>query len=276
MERDDYYYAIKESLETQNSRTVNSFDGRYHFHKNYEIYLFLSGNADYYIEENHYPLQRGHLIVMNDKEIHRVSVRDSSPYQRIVVHFDHRMVTMLNTPETNVLSCFRDHQPGIGNALVVSEERLLSLYEKMEKIGELSKSSDYGSDVLSVACLAELLVEVNALFRESRAEVPNRTSGLIGEIIQYIGSNLDKKMTLESIAEQFLIDKFYLSHLFREETGDTLYQYILIKKITIAKRFLSEGKSVSEVCELAGFNDYNNFIRTFKKIAGMTPGKYVL
>ena len=159
---------------------------------------------------------------------------------------------------------------------MVDEDRLLSLCGKMEKLGEISKSAQYGSDVLLVACLAELLVEVNEKFKESRAEVPNRTSGLVGEIIQYIGSNLDKKLTLEAIAEQFLIDKYYLSHLFREETGDTLYQYILIKKIAIAKRFLSAGKSVSEACVLAGFNDYNNFIRTFKKVAGMTPGKYVL
>ena len=239
------------------------------------MYLFLSGNVDYFIEEHQFQPQRGHLIVMNDKEIHRVSVKDSSPYQRLVVHFDPRLVAMLNTPSTNVLSCFRDRQPGVGNALLVSEEKVLSLSANIERLAGLSKSPRYGSDVLAVTCLAELLVEINSLFRESGAEVPNRASGLVGEIIQYIGSNLDKPLTLELVAEQFLIDKFYLSHLFRAETGDTLYQYILIKKIANAKRLLSEGKSVSETCSLAGFNDYNNFIRTFKKIAGMTPGKYV-
>jgi len=183
---------------------------------------------------------------------------------------------MLNTPSTNILACFRDHQPGIGNAVLIEEQQLPGLCAKFETVGDISKSSRYGSDVLLVTCLAELLVEVNLLFRESKTQVTNRTSGLIGEIIQYVGMNLDKKLTLELIAEQFLIDKFYLSHLFRAGTGDTLYQYILIKKIAIAKGFLSEGKSVSETCELAGFNDYNNFIRTFKKIAGMTPGKYIL
>jgi len=275
MEREDYYYDIGESLQTQDSCSVIPFESRYHFHENYEIYLFLSGNVDYYIEENHYQLQRGHLFVMNDKEIHRVSVHDSSPYRRVVVHFDRRMVTMMNTPTTNILACFRDHQPGIGNALVVNETQLQDICAKIDMLGEVSKSSTYGSDVLAIACLAELLVKINGLFNQIRLESPERSSSLIGEIIQYIASNLDRKLTLDLIADQFLIDKFYLSHLFHAETGDTVYQYILIKKIAIAKRFLSEGKTVSETCDLAGFNNYNNFIRTFKKIAGTTPGRYI-
>lgn len=43
-------------------------------------------------------------------------------------------------------------------------------------------------------------------------------------------------------------------------------QNILIKKVANAKRPLSEGKSVAETCELSDFNDYSNFIRTFKNI----------
>ncbi|WP_081743881.1 helix-turn-helix domain-containing protein [Eisenbergiella tayi] len=46
------------------------------------------------------------------------------------------------------------------------------------------------------------------------------------------------------------------------------------KKTAAAKQLLAEGKTVTETCYLSGFNDYNNFIRTFKKITGTSPGQY--
>lgn len=274
MRREDYYYAVKDTLHSQHSTTTYTLDGRYHFHDNFEIYLFLGGDADLFIEENRFRLQRGHLIVLNDKEIHRVLARGTAPYERVTVHFDQRLVTMLNTPATNLLACFRDHAPGIGNALVCTEDDLRELVALAEKIDLIGREDNYGSDILTVMSLAAFLVRVNQLFIRSRLDAPAPASGIIAEIMQYIGSNIDRRLTLESVAEQFLLDKFYLSHLFHEETGDTVYQYILIKKIANAKRLLSEGKSVSETCELAGFNDYNNFIRTFRNITGTTPGKY--
>lgn len=275
LRREDYYYAVKDTLHSQHSITEYPLDGRYHFHDNFEIYLYLAGNADFFIEESHYHLQRGHLLVLNDKEIHRVLARGTAPYERATVHFDQRLVSMLNTPETNLLACFRDRAPGVGNVLVCSEDELRELLAIMEELERMSGDAAYGSDILLVVNLARLLVRVNQLFNKTRHDTPSSMSGVIAEIIQYIGTNVTRKLTLESIAEQFLLDKFYLSHLFHEETGDTLYQYILIKKIAYAKRLLGEGKSVADTCELAGFNDYNNFIRTFKKITGTTPGKYL-
>ena len=273
MGREEYYYATSDTIRVQDTVTTQPFDGRYHFHDNYEIYLFLSGDADLYIEENRYRLQRGHLFVLSDKEIHRVSVRGAAPYRRITVHFDHRVVAALNTPATNLFACFLDHRPGEGNALALAEDQFRDLDAILGKMA--ATSTRYGADVLAAVYLAELLVHINGLFIQSKSYAPTRPSGIIAEVIQYIGSNLDRRLTLDTIAAQFLLDKFYLSHLFRRETGDGLHQYMLIKKVSIAKRYLSEGRSVAETCELAGFNDYNNFIRTFKKIAGTTPGKYL-
>ena len=79
--------------------------------------------------------------------------------------------------------------------------------------------------------------------------------------MDYIDANLSPELSLQSIAACFSIDRYYLSHLFRQQTGSTLYQYILIKKIAAAKQYLLDGKTVTETCYLSGFNDYNNFIR---------------
>jgi AraC-like DNA-binding protein len=48
-----------------------------------------------------------------------------------------------------------------------------------------------------------------------------------------------------------------------------------LKRIALAKQYLIEGYNVSESCELSGFNDYSNFIRTFKNITGYSPTNYL-
>jgi len=53
-----------------------------------------------------------------------------------------------------------------------------------------------------------------------------------------------------------------------------LHEYIIFKRVARAKKLLMEGKSVTETCHLSGFNDYSNFIRTFKRTVGISPGKY--
>ena len=54
----------------------------------------------------------------------------------------------------------------------------------------------------------------------------------------------------------------------------TPHQYVLMKKMSLAKEFLAKGETVSEACFNAGFDNYAYFITCFKKIFGVTPGKH--
>ena len=60
----------------------------------------------------------------------------------------------------------------------------------------------------------------------------------------------------------------------KKETGTTVYHYVLLKRLNLARVLLAQGCRVDETCAGAGFNDYSNFIRTFKKHTGMTPAAF--
>ncbi|MEG2350978.1 MAG: AraC family transcriptional regulator, partial [Hungatella sp.] len=90
----------------------------------------------------------------------------------------------------------------------------------------------------------------------------------------YIDQHLSEALSLESISTACSLDKYYLSHLFKKETESTIFQYILVKRIAQAKELLSLGSSVTEACQQSGFNDYANFIRSFKKVTGYSPGHF--
>jgi AraC-like DNA-binding protein len=63
----------------------------------------------------------------------------------------------------------------------------------------------------------------------------------------------------------------YVSAQFSRQMGLPLKQFIVTKKIALAKQLLEEPLSVTQVCERCGFGDYSNFIRTFKKNTGISP-----
>jgi AraC-like DNA-binding protein len=63
-------------------------------------------------------------------------------------------------------------------------------------------------------------------------------------------------------------------HLFKKETGFTLYSYIQKKRAIRASDLLKNGLPAGEVCSLCGFGDYSTFVRTFKKEFNVPPKQY--
>jgi len=274
MNRKNYYQNIKEPIEILHYFTTETIDNPFHFHDNYEVNIFLSGDADIYVEQSCYHLKRGHLFIFNDKEIHKCTHYGKEPYDRLIIHFNPGLAYGLSVDKMNLLSCFQNREIGTNNAVLLTESQIRELCDIFGKFEYYYKAASYGREVLMQAYLSILLVFVNKAFAENENIQPLTSQNSILSILSYINENLCKEMTLDSIAKDFSIDRYYLCHLFKKQTGTTLYQYILMKKITVAQQHLLEGRTVTEACLLSGFNDYTNFIRSFKNVTGISPGKY--
>lgn len=275
MNREQYGLALQDSLFIEYARSEGPAQAAFHFHADYEIYLFLGGDVEFYVEQSVHRLRRGHLILCNDKELHRICHFGKVPYERLTIRFDQRLVRGLSTSSTNLLGCFQNRSPGQRNVVRIGEEQIAYMKEMGRKLQEIACGRRYGSDVLTIAYLTELLVWINERFGESEHDPAERPAhGMVADIMAYIEERLSDELSLGQIAEHFAVDPSHLSHLFKRQTGSTLYQYVLIKRIAAAKRHLAQGASVTEACGLSGFNDYSNFIRTFKKLTGVSPGKY--
>lgn len=246
----------------------------FHIHDHYEIFLFLGGRVNGFVEQYSYPLQRGNVLIFNNHEIHKIINLSPEPYERITVHFKAPLVYPFCTANTNLLACFQNRQPGKHNLAQMDEPLLAKSMELSAQLIGILKLPKYGSDVLALTYLIQLLVLVNELYTRTRSAVPSLISSHIQAAISYIDNHLQANLSLERIAAELNVDKYYLSHMFKQQTGGTLYRYVLLKKIALAKQLLSAGASVSDACYLSGFNDYANFIRTFKNITGISPGKY--
>lgn len=117
--------------------------------------------------------------------------------------------------------------------------------------------------------LLEFTEQVEILHRSEH------TTKLTLEVANYVRHHLSEPISVEKMAEEFFLSRPYLSLRFRQETGQTLTDFILNEKTEEAKRLLRYSeKSLSAISSYLGFSSHGHFSRVFKKYAGLTPVEY--
>ena len=150
---------------------------------------------------------------------------------------------------------------------------LVLLRELFDKLDNAFNSKDEYFRCTGESCITLILDEIHkalSVVPESRQE----HGELISRVIARINSDIVEAPSLDELAAEFHLSKYYLSHKFKEYTGTTVHQYILAKKINTAKELLGKGHSTGEVCEKCGFGNYSNFYKAFVSMTGETPKGY--
>jgi AraC-like DNA-binding protein len=268
------YDHLSQDISAGHQCTEKALNNEFHLHDGYEIYFFIHGDVNYFVEQSSYKLQKGNLLIFNSQEIHKAVSLSDIPYERITIHFKPEIIKPFCTAHTNLLACFENHEKGTNNITLFDDSKYNYFISNAKQLIHNLKGDTYGSDLLPLTYLIQLLVMINETFSNKNHVMTSIISPKILPILQYIDTHLTDSLSLDYLSKVLSIDKYYLSHLFKQNTGSTVYQYILMKRIVLAKQLLLEGKSVTEACQQAGFNDYANFIRTFKKATGISPGSF--
>lgn len=100
-------------------------------------------------------------------------------------------------------------------------------------------------------------------------------SDKLKNVLHHLDEHYTEDISLDMLAEQFYISKYYLSREFKKEYGTTIIQYVLTKKITNAKELLRySNSSIEEIARLCGIDDASYFNKVFKKMEGCTASEY--
>jgi YesN/AraC family two-component response regulator len=122
-----------------------------------------------------------------------------------------------------------------------------------------------------------LLISVYRISEEHfpLAKLNTSINNVIVEIQKYIEDHFTEDISLKEISKLFYTDMYYLCHLFKNVTGYTFKSYLTLQRISRAKDLLFYAdEDVTQVGLNSGFNNVNHFIRTFRKIVGITPYQY--
>ena len=111
--------------------------------------------------------------------------------------------------------------------------------------------------------------------RVERIRLGRQPTQLSLAVSNYIQHHLSETISAEKMAKELYMSRPYLSAKFKEETGETLTDFILKEKTEEAKRLLRySGKTATAISSYLGFSSLSHFSRVFKKYAGISPGEY--
>ena len=266
------YNEIKENILLEH-RIGEHHHAAFHKHNGYEIYLMLKGDINLLVEHSCWHIERGTLAVMNPTEYHLAVSLDGGLYERYTLNINSNFLQSLSTTKTNFISFFNKRNPGENNIVTLPEEDIQTLLGLFDSFKKALNDDSFCSDILANSYCMQVLYFVCNKFIKAENIPINIMPPLITQTIQYINDNISHYFTLTDIENELSYNKDYISKQFRQYTGMSLKSYILEKKITLAQSLLAQGQSVTDACYNTGFKDYANFIRTFKKYTGQTPGK---
>lgn len=103
-----------------------------------------------------------------------------------------------------------------------------------------------------------------------------RTEFIMDRAVQYMRENCRREVSLEEVADQVYVSKWYFSKLFRKEKGIKFSDYMSTLRIEQAQKIIREDPSLKnyEVAEMVGFGNVRYFSQLFKKITGKTPSDF--
>ena len=250
----------------------------FHQHAFYEIYIFISGDVNYTIEGRTYKLRPGDILLTNNSDIHRAEITPSkTPYERIVIWLNNSFFNGLLDIGEDLTACFQDASNRNYRLFRPNKAQMLKIQDICHTIEQERSHNKLESRIMAYSAIMEILVLLSRVYYEISDSAGHEVTEneQINQIVSYINNHFNEDLSLEYLADQFYLSKYYLSHQFKQFTGLSLYQFIMKKRLTIARNMLMSGKNVTEACTECGFNDYSNFLKAFKREFGEKPSEFM-
>ncbi|MFD2673653.1 helix-turn-helix transcriptional regulator [Marinicrinis sediminis] len=251
----------------------------FHSHPQHEIFYFHEGECNYLIGDKIYMLQPGDLIIMNGMTLHCAKVSRRQPYVRSVIHFEPSFVReWFQLPCTEqVLQPFqqlnnaRVHLTGAQRTEM--EELLVRLADRQQKPGERNRDRSY-------LAFYDLMLFISGCFSAQMKQGENKESSekvkAVQNMITYLAAHYMDDIHLETLEEAIHLDKYYMSKIFKEITGVTIFTYLYERRINESRilLYLNPQQKVTDISYQVGFKHPAHFSRVFKQHVGCTPDQF--
>lgn len=245
----------------------------YHSHDYLEFAFVLSGTGKYRIEDEIYDIREGDFIVFNPGVKHQALVlKDNEvPTTEFFVgcsklQFPGYPMNVLPTPDGAHII----HTTG------ELQQRLFKLCSSMDAERAARRPGRY-------FMLKSYLIQILVLMIREQCEPAPAVGGfsfesvnkkyLVEQMVNYMEDHYSEKISLDQIAENMYLSPFYISKIFKSETGDTPIRHLINIRLGKAKELLENGYdgSIQEVAALVGYDDAYHFSKLFKKHYNITP-----
>lgn len=243
-----------------------------HFHNTHEMIFVCSGAAHFRIGDAGYDAGPGSLLFISRLEEHAVRIL-SGPYTRYFLQLTPvQLDRLLDDPLLKTVFTRRPAAFCHQFDMSASIRRMEDLFRQLT--AEFSQPGPYAA-LFQASLFRQILILV---YRAKSAQFPPTARAVSPAVIEaqrFLDTHCTEPLSIEEVAQRFYLSTSYLSHAFREWTGYSPKQYIMLSRLSLARELLlTTDLSVAEVAVHCGFGDTNNFIRSFKRETGRTPLRY--
>ena len=232
-----------------------------HIHPHLEMVYMTEGCTMASLDGKEYPVEKGDLYLSFPNQIH--FYHDQGETAEYVLIFAGELFP-------DFAELFRNKA-----ALdpVVRHDRLPEdLYLRLRQVYERSRSGNANDMVAARGFMLTVLADVLPLMRLTDTPVSQDS---IKSVLIYCMENYTEPLTLETLAEDLHLSKYYISHIFQKRLGTGFSEFLNGLRLDHACGLLSRGRSVTEVAYASGFSSIRSFNRIFMEKMGMTPSQYI-
>lgn len=269
-------YMLAQDFEVYYYSDSGMAEVRTHSHDYYEFYFFLEGDVCMKIGERSYLLKYGDIILIPPQIPHCAIIQNPhKPYRRFVFWISCSYADQLQKQSDSYGYLIERATKRQEYVLHQEEIAFRETQAKVLRLLEEMRQDRFGKDAKIPLCIGELVLHLN---REAYAqEHPIREramQGLYEMMMDYIEEHLKENLDLNELSSIFHVSKYHISHVFKDETGISVHQYILKKRLDACKSAIRSGDKITSVYPVFGFRDYSAFYRAFRKEYGISPKEY--
>ena len=251
----------------------------YHCHDFIEIVIILKGKGHFIINDEKVLVSEGNVLILNPGTYHR-SIPDS-PHTLTECYLAFTDVDFVNAPR-NFFPFFHG-QKMLGK---LPERVKKEIFQLCCSIDRESQSRNPGRYFMLKAYLIQVICLLLRFDRQEEIADQHCLAGyefkspnkkyVVQQIMKYMENHYKEKISLDQIAENMYLSPFYISKLFKSETGDTPINYLISLRMEKAKELLDQNStlSIQEAAAAVGYEDAYHFSKLFKKFYGLSPLYY--
>ena len=260
------------------SETLDS--SQYHCHDYYEFYIHLRGGEAMGVENRLFPLKPNQVFILPPFSMHGLScTRIMRNYERGYLNLSPETLRTLSCGQIDLDQFFRACATDGVCTYQLNDADAAEYVGLLREIQDNQRSGDWvGDPFIRFRNYALMIQLLNLVCRTMKREEPVQGevfgSSIIQEILDYINNHYNQPIRIENLARSFGVSVSYLSHEFSRFTRRSVYEYVLYRRVMLARQQMMGSDSLNDIAYQCGFNDYSNFLRSFTKIVGMSPSQY--
>lgn len=240
-----------------------------HRHTSCELMYLHEGEISILCDEKEFEIKSGMLYIIPSCVVHRSVIKNRATYRRTLIFLNPWTYSRAyySEPINDLLMGFSVNEP----VAVIDDFGCDELLDKIKK--ELSADDLLSEDII-VSIVTEILAGIirTANYINNRSRSPGK---LVSDVQRYIQENCGSQVMISDIADRFYISKYYLTHIFKEQTGMSPRQFLTYTRLSKVYNLLHEPDlKISAISERCGFTSPSDMTRKFREQYGVTPMQF--